>query len=63
MKEQVWRVNYHYNGFDMPIAIRATESELQAYMETELGQRYGYKAMTDKEVQAWKSCHLKIYLA
>lgn len=63
MAEMVWKVNYHFNGFDAPIAISATEAELQAYMETELGMRYGYRAMTDEEIAAWKSCHLKIYMA
>lgn len=48
----VWKVNYHFNGFEAPIAISATETELQSYMETELGKRYGYRAMTDNEVAA-----------
>lgn len=60
---QVWKVNYHYNGFEAPIAISATESELIEYMESELGFKYGYRAMTDDEIAAWKACHLKIYMA
>ena len=62
MKE-TWKVNYHFNGFEAPIAINATESELIKYMESELGFTYSYKAMTDKEISNWKACHLKIYMA
>ena len=63
MIKPVWKVNYHFNGFEAPIAISATEQELIEYMESELGYKYGYRAMTNEEITAWKNCHLKIYMA
>ena len=63
MEKRVWKVRYTFNGFDMPLAIEATERELVEYMATELGYQYGYSAMTDGDVAAWKSCHQKIYMA
>lgn len=61
--KQVWRVGYHYNGFETPIAVYATEAELVEYMRSELGFQYGYSAMTEDEVDAWKACRLKVYMA
>ena len=61
--KKVWKVGYHFNGFDAPIAVYATEEELVAYMKSELGFQYGYTAMAEYEVEAWKACRLKIYMA
>lgn len=63
MAKRVWKVFYTFNGFEAPLAIEATETELLDYMETELGNRFAYRAMSNEEIVAWKTCHLKIYMA
>ena len=62
MYKRIWKVYINESGFTAVIMIEGTEEELVSYIESEL--RYsGYCGATDKEVEAYRTLKLPIYLA
>ena len=61
--ELVWRVRYTINLFKYEIYVRGTESEVRAYMESEMGHMGGYTACTKSEEEYINALHLPIYIA
>ena len=59
----VWRVRYTINLFKYEIYVRGTESEVRAYMESEMGHMGSYVACTNFEEDCINALHLPIYIA
>ena len=61
--EQVWRVEYEHKLFKQLILVRGTESEMQEYMNSEMGYVGSYRACTDREIDSAKFLRIPIYIA
>lgn len=61
--EQVWKVTYIKNRFEMVVLIRGTEPEMQAYMESEFGYVGSYHALSKEEANQCKKMGFKTYIA
>ena len=60
--KRYWIVKYVYSGFELPIFLYGTESEMQEYCESEFGHVPAYVGATDAEVEAGKTLRMKFYL-
>ena len=61
--EQIWSVSYRHNGFKYSIYVRGTESEMQDYMESEMGFVGSYFALSSKEIDAITTLQTTVYIA
>ncbi len=62
MPVQVWRVTYtNKERFKYNLYIRGTETEMQEYMDSEMGYVGSYTAMTEAERDALKTLRVTIY--
>lgn len=62
MYRRVWIVNCSKRGFTYKIFVETNEAGLRSYMESEIPEAYSYSGATEKEVAAWKTLGLPIYL-
>ena len=62
MYKRYWIVKYNTKGFEFPLFLYGTESEMQEYCQSELGYIPAYSGATDIQVEAGKALRLKFYI-
>lgn len=60
--KRYWIVKYNRNGFEFPLFLYGTESEMQDYCQSEFGYIPAYSGATDSDVQAGKMLRMKFYI-
>lgn len=60
--KRYWIAKYVLKGFEFPIFLYGTESEMQDYCKGELGYIPAYSGATDAEVAAGKALRMKFYI-
>lgn len=60
--KRYWIVKYTWNGFELPLFLYGTESEMQDYCQSELGRIPAYSGATDAQVEAGRALRMKFYI-
>lgn len=63
MGKRYWLIHWTNFGFDYPVIIHGTEDEMREYCRYQYGYVPRYSGATDKEIEAAKTLHMKMYLA